>query len=301
MLRNLFNEKKNTFSIFLFHGVIKKNFFNIRNYNQKHILKKDFIKILKYLKQKGTSLSIDEIINYKKNKVKFPKNSFNITFDDGFENNYSIAAPILNKMKIKTTFYFSTDFVQNNSMSWIDKVEYCLEKTKQKSIFVDEIGELILTNKFYKVKALKKIRKIIKKKINININVFVTKIFKICKVKKIKSLNSNIDKKINWRQIKKLNDNYLFTIGGHSHNHMPLTSFKGKDLDLQINKSINLFKKKLNITLRHYSYPEGQKIDYNEKIIKKLKLKGIKCCPTAIKGYNSQNTDLFNLRRIQIT
>ena len=35
--------KKNTFSIFLFHGVVKKNNFNIRNYNKKHILKIIFI------------------------------------------------------------------------------------------------------------------------------------------------------------------------------------------------------------------------------------------------------------------
>ena len=46
--------KKNQFKILLFHGVIKKNKFKIRNYNFKHILEKKFYKTLKALKKKNT-------------------------------------------------------------------------------------------------------------------------------------------------------------------------------------------------------------------------------------------------------
>ena len=76
---------------------------------------------------------MDEISDIIKHKKDLPKNSFAITFDDGFENNYKIAAPILKKYNLKSTFYFSTELVENNSMSWIDKVEYAFEKSKQKS------------------------------------------------------------------------------------------------------------------------------------------------------------------------
>tara|TARA_B110000003_G_scaffold275187_1_gene317088 strand:+ start:994 stop:1920 length:927 start_codon:yes stop_codon:yes gene_type:complete len=296
----LFKKKKNYFSIFLFHGVIKKDHFKIRNYNKKHILENDFIDFLKYIKKNGTSLSIDELIYFRENKINLPKNSFNISFDDGFENNFSIAAPILDKMKLKTTFYFSTDFIDNNSMSWVDKIEYCFELTKEKFIYVNNIGNLALHNNFSKIQSLNKIRKIVKKKLNININKFVKNIFTLCKLQSLKQFNSNIDKKINWSQVKKLYKNPLFTIGGHSHLHMPLTSFNNAQLDIQIKKSIRLFKSKINLNLKHYSYPEGQRIDYNDNIVVKLKKHGIVCCPTAIKGYNSINSNLFNLRRIQI-
>ena len=40
-IKNKFiNLKKNNYFIFLFHGVIKKNPFQIRNYNSKHIEEK---------------------------------------------------------------------------------------------------------------------------------------------------------------------------------------------------------------------------------------------------------------------
>ena len=132
---NFFCKRNNYFSIFLFHGVIRKNEFLIRNYNGKHITEKKFISFIKHIKKYGTSLSIDEIIYNKQNNIKLPKNTFNVSFDDGFYNNYSIAAPILDDFKINTTFYFSSDFLERNSMSWIDRIEYCFEITKKKKNF----------------------------------------------------------------------------------------------------------------------------------------------------------------------
>ena len=42
---------KKSCSIFLFHGVVKKNNYNFRNYNNKHIEQKKFEQILKDLKK----------------------------------------------------------------------------------------------------------------------------------------------------------------------------------------------------------------------------------------------------------
>ena len=50
-LGNFFPIKKNNFLIFLFHGVIKKNLFSVRNYNNKHILEKIY-KNFKFSKKK---------------------------------------------------------------------------------------------------------------------------------------------------------------------------------------------------------------------------------------------------------
>ena len=44
------------------------------------------------------------------NNLPFPPNSFAITFDDGFENNLSVAAPLLSDLKIPLTIYITTNF-----------------------------------------------------------------------------------------------------------------------------------------------------------------------------------------------
>ena len=119
--------KKNSYSIILFHGVIKKNKTKIRNYTNKHIELRSFISIIKFLKSRGNCLSLKEFIKIKKEKKKLPNYSFSVSFDDGFENNYKLAAPVLNKFKIPTIFYVTTNLLKNNQMTWIDQIEILLE------------------------------------------------------------------------------------------------------------------------------------------------------------------------------
>jgi len=87
---------------------------------------------------------------------------------------------------------------------------------------------------------------------------------------------------------------------GDSHEHLSLGLLSSKQSTLQIRKSFRLFKKKINLNLEDYSYPEGQKIDYNKSITTILKSSRIKLCPTAIEGKNNLNFSLFDLKRILI-
>jgi peptidoglycan/xylan/chitin deacetylase (PgdA/CDA1 family) len=292
---------KNNFVIFLFHGVIEKNFFEVRNYNKKHILKKEFLKILRLLKKRGNVLSLDEIFYCIKNHINLPKNTYAITFDDGFENNYSLAAPILDELNVPSTFYFSTDFIENNTMSWIDKIEYCVELKKKGEVYIPWLRRKIQFNsKQSKINLLKNIRYFVKNYLGFNINNFVNHFFSQCNIQIINHSNINIDKKINWKQTNLLKNHRLFKVGGHSHEHLSLGLLSSKQSTLQIRKSFRLFKKRINLNLDHYSYPEGRTIDYNKSIITTLKSSGIKLCPTAIEGKNNLNSSLFHLKRILI-
>ena len=292
---------RNNFVIFLLHGVIEKNLFEVRNYNKKHILKKKFIKILRLLKKRGNVLSLDEILYNIKNNINLPKNTYAITFDDGFENNYSLAAPILDDLNLPSTFYFSTDFIESNTMSWIDKIEYCVELKKKGEVYIPWLKRKIQFNsKKSKIYLLENIRYFVKNNFGFDINNFVNHFFNQCNIKIINHSNINIDKKINWKQTSLLKNHRLFKVGGHSHEHLSLGLLSGKESTLQIRKSFRLFKKRINLNLDHYSYPEGRKIDYNKSIITTLKSSGIKLCPTAIEGKNNLNSSLFDLKRILI-
>src|SRR5690606_26684137 len=119
---------ENGLLMLLFHGVIEKNDYEVRNYIRKHIEADYFHACLKVLKEHGTCLSIDEVIMLHKEGKPYPSNSFTVTFDDGFENNYSVAAPILEALQLPAIFYITTDFIENGTMSWTDRIEFALEE-----------------------------------------------------------------------------------------------------------------------------------------------------------------------------
>lgn len=288
--------------IFLFHGVIERHFSEIRNYKRKHLQKDYFEKIINNLKKNGNSLSMDEVIDCYVNNINFKKKSFAITFDDGYENNFSIAAPILIKYRVPTTFYITTDFVDKNHMSWIDRIEYCIENTPE--------GELLFpwNNQIYhfktkkeKIDILENIRNNAKKISSIDFDQLVKDICSQCNQLEIEHSNDSLNLKMNWDQVKELNDNDFFIIGGHSHTHKILSFLNHESLENEIKKSIDLLKNKADLRTDHYSYPEGLEHCYSDGVIKMLKKYKIKCCPTAEEGINNRQEDLFHLKRIMVT
>ena len=288
--------QKKSCTIFLFHGVINQNNFKLRNYNKKHLEKKKFIKILNQLKKNGNPISMDEVVNLHDNNKDFKDKSFAITFDDGFYNNYSIAIPILKKMNIPATFYITTDFINKNITSWIDRIEMAVNNIDSGTtkIFQKKIGFKKTLNR--KIKFMNKIRYLIKNRFDKDPYQITSKVLKDLKYKK-KVSNSNhiLDKKMNWSQIRKMNDSNLFLIGGHSTKHKILSFLGDNEVKKEIKNSIEIIEKKLKKKIIHYSYPEGLNHTFSIREIKILKKFGIKCCPTAEVGINSKKIKFFNI------
>lgn len=288
-------------SIFLFHGVVDKLDHSVRNYTRKHLPREYFEECISSLSKNGYPLSMDDVIKYHQSGEPFPEGAFAITFDDGFENNYSVAAPILSDYKVPATFYFSTFFIETNAMSWIDHIEYCLEKTKKRSLKLPwqtesiEIGTIRT-----KLLLLDYLRAYVKKDASVSEEFLVNDIYSQCGIEEIESSNDPLDLKVNWKQVQILSGHELFTIGGHSHHHVNLAFLSKSELENEIRTSYTLMKNKAGITLRHYSYPEGLEYCYSPQVIKTLTGYGIECCPTAIDGINRSSDDLFHLKRIAV-
>lgn len=288
----------NCFYILLYHGVSDAANTGIENYNTKHISSEKFIKHLKFLKENCNILSMDEIIYYHENKILYPKNSVAITFDDGFENNYTVAAPLLDKFKIPTAFYISSGLIGSDSMFWVDELEDCINLSSEKQIKIEINGnnfEFSISNNDEKINTMFLLKQYCKncptdEKNNI-----------LGQVKNKTKINPSIEhsenyKKMNWAQLKEMHNNSLFTIGGHSLNHEILSKLSEEKMRYEISESLNILSKNLGV-VRHYSYPEGRMEHFNNKTIKYLKDCGIKCCPTTLNGFNTMDTDLFLLKR----
>lgn len=66
----------------------------------------EFERHMKSLKDNGYNTITDEDINYYiYGNIPLPKNPIHITFDDGYESNYSLAFPVLKKLNMKATVF----------------------------------------------------------------------------------------------------------------------------------------------------------------------------------------------------
>jgi len=241
---------------------------------------------------------MDQVFHFCKGK-KIPSKSFAITFDDGFQNNYNVALPILEKYNVPATIYITTDFVDRNLMSWIDRIEWAFENKKNFKIKLPwELKYLEVSSTEEKIRILDDIRNNVKNNYNIEPNSFADDIQTQLNFPKTKSNVSQLDQKLSWQEINVLSNNPLISIGGHTHSHTIMSFMSRGDLRIEISKSLSLLKTRGGILTNHYSYPEGKKFSYNDKVIKELKNHGIICCPSAEEGLNKIGTNPFELKRI---
>jgi len=288
--------------IFLFHGVVSEFVHPVRNYTRKHIDAEMFENCISRLSAKGKALSMDEVLDYCETGSNFPKFSYAITFDDGFENNISIGLPILEKYEVPMMIYLTTRFVDENGMSWIDRIETAVEDSVHELIYfyvTDENYKICNTDE--KKYFLNEVRKSVKSNPSIRPDEIADHICEqLIPDSPIISGDNQLDLKLSWSQINELKSHPLMSFGGHSHTHPILSFLSERELSYEIDTSLSLLSTKAAIQPTHYSYPEGLAHCYSDEVINQLKERGVRCCPTAIEGKNNRGANPFELRRVMV-
>ena len=90
-----------------------------------------FEKQLQMLKNNFQVLALDDILSFKSQHGVYPKNAVALTFDDGYQDFYKIAYPLLKKYELPGTLYITSDFVDGKIWLWPDIIEYVLEKYEE--------------------------------------------------------------------------------------------------------------------------------------------------------------------------
>lgn len=289
--------------IFLLHGVVEHSNYEYRNFNRKHILSKEFDYFIQSLKINGTALTTSDLIDIQ-NGQPLPQRSFVITFDDGFKNNLTVAAPILKKYRVPATVYLTTDFVSNNTMSWIDRIDWAIEQSgcieKLELTVPWQPSPKLLTDHNSRLSFLKEVRSVVKSEKEINQTLLADDIQQQLGFDLTYSVYGELDEKLTWSDVSELISSKLFTIGGHTHTHPIMSFLNESDLEFEVNHCLNLLEQEAGVVTEHFAYPEGLSHCYNDAVIGCLKDAGIKCCPTAEDGLNKMgvDSDLFRLKRV---
>lgn len=288
-------------AIFLFHGVVERSPCEVRNYTRKHLPVAEFRGILEGLARQGEPLSMDEVATIAALGRPFPRKAFAVTFDDGFANNLTVARPILEALRIPATIYVTSRFIDENGMSWIDRIEWAIEQTQRATLRLPWAREpVIFDGKDSKIRTLSEIRRIVKSDRRIDSEALASEICRQLKLPDIRFSDDPLDRKLTWRELQYwIAPGYI--VGGHGHSHAILSFLSAPKLAWELDTSLAMLREYGGISTTHYSYPEGLAHCYSPEVIAALKSRGIACCPTAIDGINPPGVDPFELRRVMVS
>ena len=219
-----------------------------------HIKYEIFEKQIETIKQNANPVSIIEIFKGIKNGI-IPKYAVGLTFDDGFQNNYSVAFPILKHYNFPATIFLTTDFIGNNSLLHPEYIAYLILKNNSVKINKSNFKN---RNKDNNLRALYKNNLALlntmynEERIN-----FLSKIEKDLEV----SVDENDElydcwKPLNWKEVNEMNSSSLIEFGAHTCSHPDLNSIPNQIAEKEIKNSIETIKSKLG-KCRLFAIPYG--------------------------------------------
>jgi len=287
---------KNKCIILFGHGVSHR----FINFSQRHIAVSEFEKQIKYLKKKKytfiTLSDLTQIIKYMENcNQKFVI----FTFDDGFKNVVKNAYPIMKKYNAKGCIYIVSDFVGDEKLFWTNYINL-LVRNAPNSKFKFKFKNNEISYTFKNENELQQVSRDIKHKLKSLSNTDrFSHLEQFSLPNKISSFKTVPVEylTVNWDDLKSLNKNVL-EIGCHTKTHPNLTSLEtSEEFQQELMESKRTIENKIGYEINQLCYPSCV---FNNKVIHYVKKFGYHTATTCKEGFNTHETDLFQLKRIQV-
>jgi len=221
-----------------------------------------------------------------------PERAAAITFDDGYEDNYTIAMPILKKYGLSATFFIATGFINGGRM-WNDTIIESIRHCKASSI------DLCAVNLgFYEIMTLDEKRSTIQKLINqikyLSPSEREERTMYISEVAKMPPVTQSM---MNPYQITALRDAGM-QIGAHSVSHPILARIIFKTAHDEIGGSKETLESLLKEKINTFAYPNGKPgLDYLPEHVDLVEKLGFSGAVSTVHGAAQSKSNIFQLPR----
>lgn len=241
-------------------------------------------------------VSLDDAVDIIKGNKKTTNPFGVITFDDGYEDNYIYAYPILKELGIPFVIYVSVDLINDHQPIW--NYPLIIER------IVRSNDELKLGN------GMQLVCRTIKEKnrafVELKSWLFSLR-YETLHDEFTRVLNDYLiddvfpNNTLTWEQLKEMANDPLCTIGSHTMSHCRLVMKDNDSLMHELHDSKRILSEKLGVEIEHLSYPYGWITDVSEEAIEIAKRAGYK---TGLRSFGGpvrrKDKDLFNVKRINV-
>jgi peptidoglycan/xylan/chitin deacetylase (PgdA/CDA1 family) len=247
--------------ILMYHGVTRTPPRGLRNCEGKHVGIDRFVQHLRLLKEHRRVLPLAELVGGVVTGADM-RNAVSITFDDGYENNVTEAAPTLVDLGLPATFFLATGYVDAPRWMWVDRLEYALDQAGPKSaLTVEGLGQISLADKRAALGAIKRFAKQQPEAAVLRL------VSEVDEQSGTPSDPPDGDYRfMTWAQARQLKA-AGFDVGAHSVNHPILSQVTTARGEREMVESHDAIRRELGTCSEVFCYPNGKTSDYTPAIM----------------------------------
>ena len=233
---------------------------------------------------------------------------FAVTFDDGYEDNFSVAAPILKHLGIPATFYVVSDYVGTDRLFWWEQVANIMHNSELTELNLAEVIPSLcaldlhpltmpLRNSDERDYAYGQLCAYIRKDLHVNISMHMSNVAGYFGVG-IHDEGRHY-KLMDWVQLKEL-ARQGFEIGCHTATHCNIIGADDAILKDELINSVKALENQLDGPVESFAYPYGLYEKSSKPVLDALAVTNCKTAYTTQQGVVDAESPCFELPRAKL-
>ena len=253
---------------------------------------------MRMLREKYNPVTLDDIADWNNGKKQLPPRSVAVTFDDGFEDNYTVAAPIMEKYGIFGAFYLTVNAVTKDELPWFCRTIYLFQEAERRNLVLTDTENGRAWNLGNPDE---------------NHEAFIL-YSNPCATKTDKVLEAYVEKLENWfgykldltkgprmmtfDQARELRQRGHI-VGNHTYSHGNMGHIPPEELDSEIVRANEILERELGGKSEHFSYPHPcLNPQWNEQSLALTKKIGFKTAVLTDQGVVTKTSNPLLLQRV---
>lgn len=185
-----------------------------------------------------------------------------ITFDDGYNDNYTTALPILREFGLQATFFVTTGLIESGKVSWWDEIAWHVKSNKGSSLQLKGWQQSILIDGNDEREDIRNVLRQVKS----------TREPIDAQLREIRESFGDVppnaggqNEFMTWQQLQGLVDAGM-AIGAHSHSHAQFSTLRRDELKYELTKCKSELESRLGVNVTSLSYPVGARTSFDSSM-----------------------------------
>jgi peptidoglycan/xylan/chitin deacetylase (PgdA/CDA1 family) len=221
-----------------------------------------------------------------------PHNALALTFDDGYRDNLTHAAPILARHGLSATIFLVSGWIDTPRMPWVDRLAHAIKTTSRDRVTIDG-ATAPLASRAERLAVLNRALRHLKSVPDVERRASLEQL-----VGDLAPVPALVLKRLmlTWDEVAALRG-LGFAIGAHTVSHPILSRVTPDEAWEEIRGSKVAIEKAIGSSVHGFAYPNGGVADYDETSAKLVREAGFHFAVTTRHGLNNSRTPRSELRR----
>ena len=222
-----------------------------------------------------------------------PRNALALTFDDGYRDNLTHAAPILVQHRLPATIFLATGYIGTPDVPWFDHVALAFKLARRRDVTLPGCQPLRIETEAERLAGLELAMAWLKTLPDDERRGAVERL-----VADLQPHAPDRPKRamLTWGEVDALRG-LGFSVGAHTVTHPILSRVKPERAREEIQGSKDAIERALGVPVRAFAYPNGGPGDYSSTTVRLVRESGFTCAVSTRRGLNGPAVPVFELRR----